>query len=250
MRNIYHMILLLAVSICSMACGPASKNKALSLPIFKEKILTLTDDERYNINIRYQAIANAEEAAALSSIDLQNYVRTFEEYAIIPMDIEKSMHNLAQWYIEGGVEYAEQDDPYNYQLEQSAFLVRNDSVLCYETHVESYTGGVHANYTLWYECFDLATGLLYDFNYLLSDTWGKAIGELIYAHLMDIEGVSYFDDISAHTIHIPEAVLITDSGVLLAYQPYEIASYNDGIITVEITDAEIAATGAPLVWVE
>ena len=55
------MILLLAVSICSMACGPASKNKALSLPIFKEKILTLTDDERYNINIRYQAIANAEE---------------------------------------------------------------------------------------------------------------------------------------------------------------------------------------------
>ena len=46
------------------------------------------------------------------------------------------------------------------------------------------------------------------------------------------------------------SVLITEEGVAFVYQTYDVASYVDGIITLEFTDAEIAATGAPLVWVD
>jgi hypothetical protein len=38
--------------------------------------------------------------------------------------------------------------------------------------------------------------------------------------------------------------------LLLVYQPYEVAAFNVGIVTVEISEAELLEAGAPLVWVE
>ena len=38
---------------------------------------------------------------------------------------------------------------------------------------------------------------------------------------------------------MPESVLITDTGLLLVYQPYELAPYSYGMVTVELTDEEL-----------
>mgnify|MGYP003450229049 FL=1 len=45
-------------------------------------------------------------------------------------------------------------------------------------------------------------------------------------------------------------MLITESGLMLVYQPYDIAPYSEGILSVELSDEAIAATGAPLVWIK
>ena len=52
------------------------------------------------------------------------------------------------------------------------------------------------------------------------------------------------------TAYVPSAVRITDTGLLLEYQPYEVAPYCVGIVGIELTDDQIAATGAPLIWID
>ena len=42
---------------------------------------------------------------------------------------------------------------------------------------------------------------------------------------------------------------LTESGVVFIYQPYEVAPYSEGIISVEISDEELAEVEAPLLWV-
>jgi hypothetical protein len=42
--------------------------------------------------------------------------------------------------------------------------------------------------------------------------------------------------------------MLSDEGVVLVYQPYEVASYSEGIISVEITDEELEQMAVPLLW--
>ena len=45
-----------------------------------------------------------------------------------------------------------------------------------------------------------------------------------------------------------DSVLITDSGLVFVYQPYSVASYAEGILSVEISDADLVATKVPMLW--
>jgi hypothetical protein len=102
---------------------------------------------------------------------------------------------------------------------------------------------------LLYDCYDLATGGLYDFSYLTDGEWAEAVQTLIYDRLNEA-----CDDVifvaSPKSVYIPRSVKITESGLLLVYQPYEVASFDAGIISVEISDEELLYCGAPLVWVD
>lgn len=158
------------------------------------------------------------------------------------MDVEVSAQLLADEYVE-----ADGED-YCYNMEQTVHFTRGDTILCYETFVESYTGGVAENFSLWYECFDLATGRLYDFAYLFDGEWGGAMRELILASLRGETSDAFIE--AAEMLPMADSVLIIDSGLTFIYQPDVVASFDAGIISLSISDADIAATGAPLVWVD
>lgn len=99
-----------------------------------------------------------------------------------------------------------------------------------------------------YECFDLVSGALYDFSYLFEDAWSDAVRELVYNKLKEEYGVLLIE--SAEELPVTRSVLITDTGLLFVYNPYAVACFAAGILSVEFSDEEIAATGAPLLWVE
>ena len=241
------IILLFAITISMVACSWS--DGGVVKPKFEEYVLSTDDVGACEVIIRYQQIKNAKDSEALASIDMQNYQNTFDTYALDVMDVEASAKELADVYSGKGYGYDDEElEGYYYHLDQRAFMTRDDRVVCYETYLEKYSGGVHGGCSLLYECFDLVSGALYDFSYLFEDAWSDAVRELVYNKLKEEYGVLLIE--SAEELPVTRSVLITDTGLLFVYNPYAVACFAAGILSVEFSDEEIAATGAPLLWVE
>ena len=243
MKN-YRFLALMAAMFLLVACNNSSNPQ---LPEFETFVYEATDSTSYNVKIAYQHIKNVWDNEVFAKIELQNYQNSFEGYEIevdgvMNVDLDASAKLLVEEY----AGYAYDDGPMCwYFMDQTSFFVRDNTVLCYETLLESYTGGVHGGSSLWYECFDLSTGSLYDFSYLFNEEWGGAIKELLYAKL-----TSENDLMVESAAALPQfrTAVLSEQGVVIVYQPYEVASFAEGIIAVEISDAEIEAAGAPLLW--
>lgn len=237
--------------ILAVACSSERRNSdGALLPTFEEYTLVVAEEGFYSVNIRYQRIANAASSAELAAIENMNYAHTFDEYAVVPASVEESVATLVTEYATSCCDSSDEACVgCSYSLDQQAMFTRNESILCFETCIEIYSGGAHGGYSLLYECYDLASGSLYDFEYLTNGEWASAVQALIYDRLSETcDGVVLLD--SPASIYIPRSVKITDSGLLLVYQPYEVASFDLGIISIELSDEELLAAGAPLVWVE
>lgn len=217
------------------------------MPEFTPFVLSV-DSEACSVDICYQRIANVDDSPILADIEAHNYAHSFEGYAVEPMDVKASAQLLVDEYTEGGEQNLRHSmSGYYYTMDQSAHLARGESILCYETYIEAYTGGAHSGFSMWYECYDLATGRLYDFEYLFEGEWGMSMRELILSRIREVVAEPFVE--SADMLPVTKSVLITESGLTLVYQPYAVACFAAGIISIELSDAEIAATGAPLVWV-
>lgn len=242
-------IAFIAIFFVVVGCKPSEESKSNALPFeVEERTFEFIDEGYSRVEVRYQHIVSGDNEV-YAYIDEMNYAHTFGEYAVEPMNVKLVVENIAQQFseiardlmMEGGCEF--------YSLiDQTLSGVRNNSILCIETYVETYTGGAHQHYSLYYECYDLATGRLYDFSYLLDGESGPSMRELIYSTILQSHDTILFID--EEEITIPASVRVTESGLVLVYQPYEIAPFGEGIISVELSDEQIAATGAELLWTE
>lgn len=246
MKNIKHILLLALGAVVLASCASEQKKEPTdSLPEFEELTFKTPSDSNYNINIVYQQIANTEVSDIFASIEESNLELTLpSEESDVAADagFEERAEALLQTIIDDGF------DTYDLDLVQTAFLTRNNATLCYATSSYTYMGGAHGYGTLHYTCYDLASGQMYDFRYLNTGEWEEELRLLIYNKLREVYSESELF-IAPDKIYVPESVLLTDVGLLLIYQPYEIAPYSTGIVQVELTDEEIASTGAPLLWV-
>lgn len=237
-------LLLLFVAACS-----GDNQGDMPKPEFVPYEFHATECEHSEVSIKYQRIANADASDILANIEATNYQNSFDGYTVEPMDVEASVKLLVDEYVEGGCSCCEGTGlGYRFTMDQSVYYVREETILCYETFVESYTGGTNEAYSMWYECFDLETGQLYDFNYLFEGDHASAMRTAVYDALKT--GDYELTVGSAEMLHMANSVAITDRGLLFVYQPFEVAPLDAGIISVVLTDEEIAATGAPLVWAE
>ena len=236
----YKIIVVLALALFAVAC---SKGDGVVMPEFSEYIFATDDTKCCEVSIKYQRIANADASAALASIDEQNYQNTFGNYSLDVMDVEVSASTMAADYQSMCDDC---DVAYYYYLDQRAFMTRDDKVVCYETYIESYTGGAHGGNIMLYECFDLASGAIYDFDYLFEDVWGEAMRKLVYDKLVATYGVLLIEGVEE--LPMSTSLLITDTGILFVYQPYEVACFAAGILSVEVSDEEMVEVGAPILW--
>ena len=247
MRN-FRFFVAFVTMVALMSCTNIKKQV---LPEFEPYHFVASDGETYNVEITYQRIANMWDREVFAKIEWQNYSNSFEGYdaerdddGFIRMDLDAMAQRIVAEY----ADYVSTDDVSrcSYTMDQTAFFLRDNTILCYETLVESYAGGAHGVQTLWYECFDLESGSLYDFRYLFDGECGDAVKELIYNRLCD-EYTLFVEDAAA--LPMSSSATLTESGVVFIYQPYEVAPYSEGIISVEISDEELSEVGAPLLWV-
>lgn len=249
-RNIL-LTLILFVAIATIFVGCNRKNSdGAPLPRFEEFIFDHHNEGVSRTVVLFQRIKNADKSEALALIDTANYRRTFAERIdenSTTFDLDAIAEAIREEISEEGVLSGTECE---YRIEQMPILAREGRVVCFETSYYVYMGGAHGFESLIYDCYDVASGSLYDFGYLVEDVWGEAMRTLIYNKLRYEYPEAVFPNIASDNIHIPESVLITESGLMLVYQPYDIAPYSAGILSVEISDEAIAATGAPLVWIK
>lgn len=246
MKKIRDLLLFALCAVILASCASEQKDEQNgSLPEFEELTFKTPSDSNFNINIVYQHIVNTAESDIFAAIEESNLELTLpreESDVEADADFEERAEALLQTIIDDGF------DAYDLDLVQTAFLTRNNATLCYATSCYTYMGGAHGYGTLHYTCYDLASGQMYDFRYLNEGEWDTELRMLIYNKLREVYSESELF-ITPDKIYVPESVLLTDVGLLLIYQPYEIAPYSTGIVQVELTDEDIAATGAPLLWV-
>lgn len=245
MRRFLYCIMVAPLFVL-IACGGES-DKGVK-PQFEPYMLSMESDE-CSVEICYQQITNCADNSIFAHIEAVNYDNLFYGYTVEPMDVAVSARLMAEDYMgssDANLDF--EDVGCRYVVDQQVHYVRNEKILCYETYVESDTQGAHGIYHLWYECFDLATGQLYDFNYLYEDEWGDAIRELMVSRLREQESGAYLDSIEA--LSLDGSVLITDTGITIVFVPYALGSFDAGIISLSLTDEEIAAAGAPILWAE
>lgn len=241
--------ILAAILLTAGACAEEQKSENKTLPEFKTFEYDVTTEE-YSITVSYEQIANVSNNEAFMLIDQKNYNYTFGEFALDEPDPLLS----AEWMMADFLEdvhfigsFSNEELYCEMHLYQVASLVRNNSVVCYDTVLETNLGGAHPMVNHTYECYDLASGNIYDFSYLADGEWSDALGEIIYSKLKG----EYGDAIkvsSATLSRLPEAIYLTDKGIVLQYQPYEIGDATLGSVSVEITDKELEEVGAPIVW--
>ena len=251
MRKYTILTIMAVVATATIFVGCNKKNiEGALLPTFEEYSFEQCDEGVANTVVLFQRIKNADRSEALAIIDTTNYRRTFAERAIeepatFNLDsIAKVIHS--ELVVEGELSGM----TCRISIEQLPTLVREGRVLCFETTYSIYLGGAHGYGTLNYDCYDIATGSLYDFNYLGEDVWGDAVRTLVYDRIVELWEDCVYDYISPDSLHIPESVRITEDGILLVYQADEIAPHVCGIISIGLSDDELAEMGVPLVWVK
>lgn len=231
------------------ACAEEQKPASKTLPEFKTFEYEATTDE-YSITVSYEQIANTSNNEAFTLIDSMNYSNTFGEFALDDTDPQRSSELMMEDFLEDVNfigSFGTKELYCEMHLYQVASLVRNNSVVCYDTVLETNLGDAHPMVNHTYECYDLASGNIYDFSYLADGEWSDALGEIIYSKLKG----EYGDAIKVYPAtlaHLPEAIYLTDKGIALQYQPYEIGDATLGSVTVEISDEELDEVGAPIVW--
>ena len=249
MRKLRFYILAIA-SVCAVACADNAKksdNAEYPTPIFSTFEYERIDEGNYSFTISYERITNTADSQALAIIDSMNYSLTFGEFATEDVDLQRSAEMLVDEAYSNMMAFNTLNLECEMHIYQVADVVRNNSVVRYDTVIDTDFGGIYPMVTHNYECYDLASGNAYDFSYLNDGEWYEALTALLFEKL-DKEYGSQFHITSPEYLHLPQVAYLTDEGLVFEYQTYEIGDAELGSISVEVTDAELEAVGAPLLW--
>lgn len=198
-----------------------------------------------NVEITYQTIQNFKDSQALTSIEEQNYINIFGE-DIMPMNIEAAYKKMEKQFNDEYSEYNEyQLTPCSCKIEQWCSFTRQNRVLCYRTFIHTYTGGAHGSYCIYYNNYDLKSGECYNLNYLFEGETGKAVRQIVCNKLRE-KDAEILGGWEAEELPPFSSAALLDNSVLLIYQPFEIASFAQGEVEIEISDEELLAVGAQL----
>ncbi len=121
---------------------------------------------------------------------------------------------------------------------------RNENLLTLEKRGYLFTGGAHGYGSVFFSHFDLKTGEELKTSDLFDDLKGfTATAEKVFRK---VQGLSEEGSINANgfwfeddRFYLPDSIGLTEEGIVLIYNQYDIASYADGPIEVTLTWDEV-----------
>lgn len=237
----------LAAGLLLAACHRYPRPRFDTLAVERQ----LTEEQaRCRVDYRFVTIANAARSQALQAIEQCNigYFFQLEEFAgdareaIDTSIAEIRTQRLAP--LTGSISGREQ--PTEYEISVAADAAVRDTLLTYTIVRESYTGGAHGMQTVEHHTYSTAGGYELTLADLLDERQIAGLTEAIRRKLCaqygaaDDEGLAalgIFPDYIAPT----ENFRLDDEGLLLHYNPYEIACYAFGPVEVRFTAEELEA---------
>jgi len=115
-------------------------------------------------------------------------------------------------------------------------LYNDNNWLVLEDAVAEYTGGAHGTYSSSYQNLDLATSRSWRLDDIVRDTahLKPLLETAVRAHFKIKTGEQLGSRLLVDHVPVTPNVYLTPSGLVFVYQPYEIASYADGVIQLFI----------------
>lgn len=159
-------------------------------------------------------------------------------------NISEAIEDFIQEYRMANAEFPDMAAEYFAEVEQEASLSTAD-LLSVEERLSIYTGGAHGYSAVKYLNFDRNTSELLSTEALFEDV--SAVINLAEEHFRRKQNIATNESINStgywfenDTFSLPETVGFTKKHLILHYNAYEIASYAEGPITVEIPLKEVA----------
>jgi len=139
-------------------------------------------------------------------------------------------------------DYSESDDEYTPKEIYFSFEVTEVYSEKYlkilEQNQKSYTGGAHGNYNKQYTLYDTRRGDLINYSDIFDYEELNRIGEEYFLRQFGIQKTDELEDsgykFEKNKFYLPNNFTIEEENLRFIYNPYEIASYAEGIIEIEI----------------
>lgn len=248
----YLFILSLAVFFCACVDWKTTEESHVKFSWRKaslciENPIAPGDSLCYHIEFNLDTLAGDGMLARSLAAVLRDSVLFLHGYATI----EETMIALADSIeTEWKAEMAEQIayDPefrdmlqYNYNIEGSPVENGNDSILSYQTSLDTYLGGAHGSYVVGYYNFDKKTGKLLNIHDIIpeeaemfalmamEEQLCKDWGAKDLADLQEKTGITMLGD-----LYLTNNFLLKNDSILFLFNQYEIAPYAAGLISVTV----------------
>ncbi|MEO6166740.1 MAG: DUF3298 domain-containing protein [Chitinophagales bacterium] len=188
-----------------------------------------------------------ETAAQLKALTIESMEDEFDTYS------DSYEETFTDSVAEEDEEYMDESpQTYNWDYQEAYSVIYNEqSILSVKEFDYSYSGGAHGNYSFSYQVYNLQTGDVLQLNDLFYSNKSKELTAIAEQQLRKDRGIGANSSLSdsgllIDKLELKEDFFIDHGGIGFTYNPYEIASYADGPITIYLKWEQVRALIKPV----
>ncbi|SHG73277.1 Protein of unknown function [Winogradskyella jejuensis] len=145
-----------------------------------------------------------------------------------PKTIEEALNSFDEEFKTFKTDFEDSEQTWTLAIETEV-LYKTENIIAMGLSVYSDTGGAHGNDSIQFLNFNPSSGELYTYEDLFSDMEGfKKLAESYFLDHMKNEGSEATEFFFGKDFQLPENISFNEEGVILLYNRYEIASFNQG----------------------
>lgn len=153
--------------------------------------------------------------------------------------IEEAINAFEKSYVDFKGEFFDTERPWTLTVE-TEIVYQTKTLISIALSTYSDTGGAHGNDSIQFLNFNPENGALYELEDLIIDINGfTSLAEAHFLENMKGEGNSIDEFFFGKDFQLPESIGFNEEGIILLYNTYEIASYNQGITEFVIPIEEV-----------
>lgn len=218
-KIILPLIILIFISSCKDEIKPIEFETVLIKNTYEADIEVAFDKAKVNSEAA-KSINTHINTAILKSIPISEKV--------VPQTIEEALKDFDTEYNSFKNDFEDSEQTWVLAIETEV-LYKTKSIITLGLSVYSDTGGAHGNDTIQFLNFNPENGTLLAKKDIISDMNGfKELSKSYFLDHMKNEGSDISEFFFGKPFQLPENIGFNDEGVILLYNVYEIASYNQG----------------------
>lgn len=208
---------------------------------FKEDHFEASKDAEISIN--YPKAEGGNAVSELINTTIQNYIvnqMNLSEDSLTNLSIGDAIKRFNADFVNFKTDFPESSQKWEAFID-GEITYRSTEIICIAINSYLDTGGAHGNTNITFFNFNSQTGKLYPKTELFNTI--DALSEIIAKQLKEelksdasMEAIFFGKD-----FQLPESLGFSDEGLIVLYNPYEIASYSQGIIEFTIPYEDISS---------